>query len=95
MRSPLTARRIGLLPSVSSQASQASTKGALPAGLTLAVKRSHQNRSIINDHRPDANHIDNDQAYDVPFRRTTSCGRVGEVSMIATLTATARAVFVS
>ena len=29
MRSPLTARRIGLLPSVSSQASQASTKRGL------------------------------------------------------------------
>ena len=33
-------------------------------------QRSHQNRSIINEHHPDANHIDDDQVYDRAVHRT-------------------------
>jgi hypothetical protein len=90
IRSPLTARRIGLFAFSFVSGFQASAKGAQPAGLPLAVKRSHQNCSVINQHNQ--MRIDDDRLYDRAVRRTTkrrsrrtSCGRIGELSMTATL----------
>src|SRR2546422_5471964 len=91
MRSPLTARRIGLLPSVSSQASQASTKRGLAGWAHTGCQEEPPEPLHHQCLSSRENHIDDVQVYDAAVRRTTkrrlrrtSCG-LGEASMIATL----------